>query len=135
MNPGEPVLDASALLAYLRSEPGAETVAEALDAGAIISATNLAEVLSRVGERGWDPAAFARDLIDRGILHGALLVEDFTFDDSVEAARLRPLTRNLGLSLADRACLALALKMDFPVLTADKAWGDLDIGIDVRLIR
>lgn len=51
------------------------------------------------------------------------------------AARLRPATRHAGLSLADRACLALARRLGVPAVTADRAWGDLDVGVEVRLIR
>ncbi len=135
MNFGESVLDASAFLAYLRMEPGAEDVAHALAEGSVISTVNLSEVFTRVCEGGLDPGAFAQELADRGALFSALLVEEFTYDDSIETSRMRPLTRYLGLSLADRACLALAARMEFPVLTADQAWADLDLGIDIRVVR
>ncbi|MBN8867549.1 MAG: type II toxin-antitoxin system VapC family toxin [Solirubrobacterales bacterium] len=135
MTEEEVVLDASAFLAYLREEPGGEVVAKALEGGAVISTVNLAEVFTRVGEDGWEPDAFAEELIERGTLHGALLVDEFTYDDSIEAARLRQPTHHLGLSLADRACLALARRLEFPVLTADSAWSGLDLDVEIRLIR
>jgi ribonuclease VapC len=129
------ILDASALLAYLRDEPGADVVADAVATGAVISTVNLGEVLSRVADRDADPARVARQMTDRGLLDGALAVEPFTTGDAIEVARLRPLTRDLGLSLGDRACLALARRLDAPVLTADSAWSKLDLSLELRQIR
>jgi ribonuclease VapC len=129
------VLDASALLAYLRDEPGADAVVDAVAGGASISTVNLGEVLSRVADRDADPARVARQMTDRGLLDGAIAVEPFTTADAVEVARLRPLTRDLGLSLGDRACLALAIRLDAPVLTADSAWSKLDLPLELRQIR
>jgi ribonuclease VapC len=108
------VLDASALLAYLRDEPGAELVAEAIADGVVISTVNLAEVLSRSVDRGADPAKIAARLAQSGLLDGAITVEPFTTADAIDAARLRPLTRDAGLSLGDRACLALARRLGTP---------------------
>lgn len=130
-----PVLDASAFLAYLGNEAGADVVADAIAGGATISTVNLAEALSTLAARGRDPAAVAAELTDRGLLDGAITVEPFIAADSVEAARLRPLTRSVGLSLADRACLALARRLSVRVLTADQAWSGLDLGVDVEAIR
>jgi PIN domain nuclease of toxin-antitoxin system len=129
------VLDASALLAYLRDEPGADLVADAIATGASISTVNLGEVLSRVADRGGDPVRVARQMTDRGLLDGAIMVEPFTSADAVEVARLRPTTRDLGLSLGDRACLALAKRFDAPALTADAAWSKLDLPLELRQIR
>lgn len=129
------ILDASALLAYLRDEPGADVVADAVATGAAISTVNLGEVLSRVADRDADPARVARQMTDRGLLDGALAVEPFTTADAIEIARLRPLTRDLGLSLGDRACLALASRLDTPLLTADSAWAQLDLPLELRQIR
>src|SRR5437870_2340133 len=97
----EPVLDASALLAYLGDEAGADVVADAIASGATMSTVNIAEVLSTLASRGTDAAAAASVLRDRGLLDGAITLEPFTTDDAVEVARLRPLTRAAGLSLAD----------------------------------
>ncbi len=129
------VLDASALLAYLLDEPGARLVAEAIAGGAVISSVNLAEVLGQTADRGADPHRLADDLRRRGLLDGAVTVEPFTGDDAVEAARLRRSTRKLGLSLGDRACLALGLRLARPVLTADRAWTDLALDLELRQIR
>ena len=130
-----PVLDASALLAHLRDEPGADVVAEAIASGAVISTVNLAEVFSRVADRGGDPAKLAAELTQRGLLDGAISVEPFTAADAIDARRLRPLTRDAGLSLGDRACLALARRLDAPALTADTDWQGVAHGVELRPIR
>lgn len=130
------VLDASALLAYLRDEPGAEVVSEAIAGGAAISTVNLAEVLSHAAGRGSDPAALVERMTERGLLGGAIAVEPFTTADAVETARLRPLTRDTGLSLGDRACLALARRLEAPALTADLAWAQAgDPAVELQQIR
>jgi PIN domain nuclease of toxin-antitoxin system len=131
----QPVLDASALLAYLGDEPGADTVADTVAGGANISTVNLAEVLSTLARRGADPVRVASELADRGLLGGAITVESFTSEDAVETARLRPLTHAAGLSLADRACLALAHRLAVPAVSADQAWAGLELAVEVRLIR
>jgi PIN domain nuclease of toxin-antitoxin system len=131
-----PVLDASALLAYLGGEPGADLVAEAIAAGASISTVNLAETLSTLATRGADPAAVLTQLTERGLLDGAITVEPFTMADAAEVARLGALTRSSGLSLADRACLALARRLAREALTADRAWLELELDdVHIRTIR
>ena len=129
------VLDASALLAYLRDEEGADLVGDAIAGGASISTVNLAEVLSRAADRGGDPNRLVRQMTERGLLDGAISVEPLTTGDAVEIARLRPLTRAQGLSLGDRACLALAHRLRLPALTADTAWSDFDLDVELRQIR
>jgi ribonuclease VapC len=130
-----PVLDASALLAYLGNENGADVVADAIAGGATISTVNLAEALSTLAARGRDPATVATELTERGLLDGAITVKPFIAADSIEAARLRPLTRSGGLSLAHRACLGLAQRLAVRALTADQAWSGLDVGVEVEVIR
>ena len=130
-----PVLDASALLAHLRDEPGADFVAEAIAGGAVISTVNLAEVFSRVADRGEDPAKLAAELTQSGLLDGAITVEPFTTADAIDAGRLRPLTCDAGLSLGDRACLALARRLEAPALTADTDWQGVTHGVELRPIR
>lgn len=130
-----PVLDASALLAHLRDELGADVVAEAIASGAVISTVNLAEVFSRVADRGGDPAKLAAELTQSGLLDGAITVEPFTAADAIDVGRLRPLTRDAGLSLGDRACLALARRLDAPALTADTDWQGVAHGVELRPIR
>ncbi len=129
------VLDASALLAYLQDEPGAEPVADAIALGASMSSVNVAEVLSQAADRGVDPGELANELAARGLLGGAIDVEPFTTADAVDVARLRPLTRAAGLSIADRACLALARRLGSPAVTADAAWGGVDVDVELTQIR
>jgi PIN domain nuclease of toxin-antitoxin system len=93
------------------------------------------ENLSRATDRGADPQRLARQLTERGLLDGAIAVEPLVSADIVEIARLRPLTREHGLSLSDRACLALPKRLDLPALTADTAWSRLDLRVEVRRIR
>jgi ribonuclease VapC len=129
------VLDASALLAYLQGETGSDVVAEAIADGASLSTVNLAEVLGRAAGQDVDPVKLAAQLAERGLLGGAITVESFTAVDAIEVARLRPLTRDAGLSLGDRACLALARRLGVPALTADTAWRGAAHGGELRLIR
>jgi ribonuclease VapC len=129
------VVDASALLAYLFGERGDEVVADAIARGAHLSTVNLAEVLSIVASRGGDPADVAERLTRAGVLGEAIIVEPCTLADAVETARLCPLTRDHGLSLADRACVALARRLGQPALTADRTWADARIDVEVAFIR
>jgi PIN domain nuclease of toxin-antitoxin system len=129
-------LDASAVLALLNDEEGGEVISDAIAEGAAISVVNLAEVLSKIAERGGDPAAAATELRKAEGSKRALTIEPLTAADCVTVARLRPITKQRGLSLADRACLALADRLGIPALTTDEAWDDVpNLGIEVRLIR
>lgn len=123
------VLDASAVLAVLNGEPGADQVAEVL-ADSVISTVNLAEVVGSLARHGVD-ADSIRDYLD------ALQLDAIDLDRA-GAERIGLLlieTRKAGLSLADRACLALAEREALPAYTADKAWTTLDLDVDIRLIR
>jgi PIN domain nuclease of toxin-antitoxin system len=128
-------LDASALLAYLQGEEGADEVAKVIATGAVISSANLAEVLSKRADVGDDPAAVAGRLVESGLIDGAVKVVDLDVDDAVAIARLRSLTKSAGLSLGDRACLATGQRRMVPVLTADSAWKALDVAVTIRTIR
>ncbi|WP_423856173.1 type II toxin-antitoxin system VapC family toxin [Acidithiobacillus ferrianus] len=128
------VLDASALLAYLNEEPGAEAVEKSLAVGSAIGTVNWAEVLSKAMETGIAPETLTAELEKRGILGNILDVLPLTIEDSMEIARLRPLTRPFGLSLADRACLALGKRLSIPILTADRIWAEVP-GVHVTVIR
>lgn len=129
------VLDASALLAYLRREPGSAVVRRALDAGALMSVVNYAEVLTRLADAGDDPEAADLRLRTQGLVGGALGLVSISEDDAVTIARLRTATRAQGLSLGDRSCLATGLRMARPVLTADRSWTAVQTGVTVSLIR
>lgn len=124
----EAVLDSSAVLAILHQEPGAETVKAVLP-NAIMSAVNLAEVITRLAERGLtgQPARTAIDALRISII-------DFTKEQAELTGDLRPATRAAGLSLGDRACLALSQLRGIPALTSDSAWATLK-GFDVIMIR
>lgn len=130
-----PVLDASAFLAYLGNEPGAEEVVELIAGGATVSTVNLAEVFSTAAERGLDPGQLAEQLAGRGLLDGAIAVEPFTTADAIEVGRLRPLTREAGLSLGDRACLALARRLGVAAYTADRTWSSVTLDARLHQIR
>lgn len=124
------VLDASAVLALLFKETGADRVRDVLGA-ALISTVNLSEAFARFIRDGRDTAALDRGLRDEM----AIEIIDFMEADAVAAARLLPATRAYGLSFADRACLALAHRLGLPAMTADRAWRDVDCGVEVVCIR
>lgn len=123
-------LDASALLGLLRGEPGADRV-EAVLSDAVISSVNYSEVVAKIVERG-GTAELAASILDPLYLD----VVEFDRPQAVEAGRLRTLTRRAGLSLGDRACLALAATRGLTVLTADRAWAELALpDLRIELLR
>ena len=124
------LLDASALLAYLQRELGFEAVREALREGAAISAVNLAEVAGKLIDTVADPLALVMRLLALG--PEAL---PLTLDAARRVGALDPLTRPLGLSLGDRACLAAGRVRGLAVLTADRTWAGVDLGVPVEVIR
>lgn len=124
-------MDTSALLAYLWKEPGEARIAHLLTTGrCLLGATNLAELISKVTERGL-PASEVPVLVD------SLNIEivPLSRQQAELAGILRLTTRHLGLSLGDRACLALARTLDGKVITADRLWLSLDPGIEIECIR
>jgi PIN domain nuclease of toxin-antitoxin system len=125
------VLDASAVLALLHREPGWQQVAEHV-AGAIISTVNLMEVMDKLTQQGASAQA-AKDAL--GFLK--LDIRDFTRSLAEAASALLSHTRPFGLSLADRACLAIAKMENATALTGDRAWQQVEeaIGVEVALIR
>lgn len=124
------VLDASALLALLNNEPGAEKLSLKLLADAVISSVNLAEVQSHLVKAGINPAE-SWEAATAPIAE----VAAFTAEQAKIAGSLTALTRALGLSLGDRACLALAIAINAPVYTADRAWKNLRLGVTIHTIR
>lgn len=125
------VLDASALLAWLEDEPGADSVQDVLASGsAVMSAVNWAEVFAKLVDRGLSEEDLRR-------IRGSLDLDIRPFDEEAAfaSASLRPVTRRLGLSIGDRACLALALREAVPALTADQAWSNLELELDVNVVR
>ena len=124
------LLDTSAVLGYLQGEPGWENVAsEILTGQASLCVVNQTEVLSKLCDKGmgWPDAQKALGKL-------ALLAEPFTTDTALEAARLRPLTRAHGLSLGDRACLAVASLRQCAVLTGDRDWLLIANAVGVKII-
>lgn len=123
------VLDASAVVALAHGEPGAEAVEPLVD-GSCISTVNWSEVARVCVAVERDPDALRALLADAGCR-----TIDLTVDDATLAARLWPATRAAGLSLADRACLALATRLGVPAVTADRGWAALDVGVEVIAVR
>jgi ribonuclease VapC len=123
------VLDSSAVLAHLNGEPGAERVAGHLG-DALISAVNFAEIVTKLVERG-----AALSLIRPALSRYGLQVVAFDEDLAERAGALRTQTKAFGLSLGDRACLALAERSKLPVFTADRMWKELGLSLDVRILR
>lgn len=123
------VLDASAVLALLLDEPGAEPVVGVLGDGAL-SAVNLAEVLSKLSDRGVQAAGLGDHLTAAG-----LTVHPMTELDATEVAELRRIDGGRVLSLGDRCCLALGRRLSAVVMTADRAWSALDAGVEVQQVR
>ncbi|MGX7709545.1 type II toxin-antitoxin system VapC family toxin [Methylobacterium sp. Gmos1] len=128
----DPILDASAVLAVIFGEAGADRVAGHLP-GARISSVNAAEVMTKLVDLG-----MPEDTVDAIIEGLQLTVVPFEVAHARECARLRTLTRGAGLSLGDRACLAVARQFDAPAFTTDRAWLRLDgtaLGVTVELLR
>jgi ribonuclease VapC len=124
------VLDASALMALLNQEPGAEQLSTDILARSVASTVNLAEVQSKLVARGIPP-----DNAWTAALSAVNEAVTFSNDHAKITGTLIAETRALGLSLADRACLALALELKAPVYTADRAWHKLKLGIRIHVIR
>jgi len=123
------VVDASAFLAIMRDEIGA-ALASARMPGASMSTVNASEALMRGVEKGI-PLDLMREFL------AAQEVRMVPFDDelAVSAALLRPSTKRAGLSFADRACIATAMRLNATVVTADRIWADLDLPCPIELIR
>ncbi len=123
------MLDSSALLAVLNREPGAELVADLLGNTAV-SAVTLSEVQAKLVGRGIDRKAASKAIL-------GLVSEVVAFDESLAllTGSLITATQKVGLSLGDRACVALGIQVKAPIYTADRAWAKLDLGVEIRLIR
>lgn len=123
------VLDASALLALLNREPGGASVFASLP-GARISAVNLAEVVAKLSDYGMKDQEIR-------LAVGGLGLDVVTFDEELahRSGTLRPATRELGLSLGDRACLALGIQGGATVLTTDRDWSRLELDVTIRIAR
>jgi PIN domain nuclease of toxin-antitoxin system len=123
------VLDASALLAYLQDETGSDLV-EGVLADSVVSSVNWAEVVQKSISAGVNVDGMLDDLQALG-----LRVESFLPADGEIAGRLWRQTRQVGLSLGDRACLSLGYRLGVTVLTSDRAWASLNLALDIQVIR
>jgi ribonuclease VapC len=123
------VLDASALLAYLPDEPGSETIEPMLDESSI-SSVNWAEVVQKSIAGGVEVDGLCEDVEGLG-----LSILPFTLEEAETAGRLWLETRPCGLSLGDRACLSLGIRLGVPVLTTDQLWVSLNPPMTVHVVR
>ena len=130
MNSNSVVLDASAILAVIHGEPGSDKLQPELLAKALVSSVNLAEVQSKLVAKGWDVEKAWEDCT--GVVDQ---IVPFTVEQAKTAGSLIAQTRSLGLSLGDRACLALALDLKAPVYTADRSWKNLRLDLRINVIR
>ena len=120
------VIDASAMIAYLFGEPGGDVAFQSFS-DAAMSVVNVAEVLTRFARDGVDPEATFASVERCGVA-----IAGTTSEDAIEAARF---PANSGLSLGDRLCIALAKRLNAPVVTADQLWATAGVGVSVELIR
>lgn len=130
MNLNKLVLDSSAILAVVNAEPGHEKLTDDLLAGAVASTVNLAEVQAKLVSRGWPADLAWQDT--NGLIEKAVPFEP---EHARLAGDLWARTKHLGLSLGDRACLALALALNAPVYTTDKSWKNLKLNVPIHVIR
>jgi ribonuclease VapC len=122
-------LDSSALLAIFFREPGAEQVSELLFRSAI-SSVNVSETVAKMQERGTTEKEIVEAMADL-----RFKIVDFDTTQAIRAGRLRTATREWGLSLGDRACLALAIGEGAIAVTADRSWANLVLPVEVLLVR
>lgn len=123
------VLDASAVLAAFFDEPGADVIAERMD-GALLGAANHAEVISKLVDRD-----IPHDRIAEVMAQLDVEIVPFDREQAMIAGLLRAETRSAGLSLGDRACLALAISRNAVALTTDRAWAGLELDVRVEVAR
>lgn len=123
------LLDASALLALINQETGSEKVAMVMPT-ACMSAVNVAEVVSKLTDKGFSEVEI-REVFEAL----KLLIIPFDEEQGFIAGLLRANTKSLGLSLGDRACLSLAIKQKLLILTADRVWAELRLGLNIQIIR
>ena len=124
------VLDASALLALLRQERGHEKLTDDVLRDAAISTVNLSEVQSKLVSAGMHP-----DDVWNAAVSVVKEIIPFTAEQARITGDLIAKTSHLGLSLGDRACLAVALLQDAPIYTADRLWNKLRLGVTIHSIR
>ena len=126
------MLDTAAILAYLVQETGAERIEGMIEDGAAVSTVIVQETMSKLVQLG-----LPREAAEEAIVSVGLNVHDVTFALAIEAGTMFPLTKPFGLSLSDRACLALGRTLNVPVATADKQWSKAanELGVRVEQFR
>ena len=127
------VLDASAVIAFLQGEPGSERVQQALQSEpCVVTAANQAEIIAKSLDHGVSAQGIQTILAELGYT-----VVDIKAEDGVQAGLMRGQTRKLGLSLGDRLCMAVAQRLEAPILTADRPWLSMakTLGLGIRCIR
>lgn len=123
------MVDASAILALLNQENGSEKVARLID-NAIISSVNLSEVIAKLADAG-----ITEEDIQQILFNLNLEVVPFSKEQGFRAGMLRPSTKLIGLSFGDRACLALGISLNLPILTADRLWASLSLEVEIQVVR
>ena len=124
------VLDASAILALIQHERGAENLTKEILDYAVVSTVNLAEVQSKLVKKGHDPEDAWEE-----ILSLVNAEEPFTSEQAKIAGDLITTTEKYGLSLGDRSCLALAIALKAPVYTTEQLWKNLKVGVPIHVVR
>ena len=125
------VLDTSAVLAYLFGETGADSVYPILEAGlGLMSSVNYAELVGKLFDQG-----MPTEIIRETLFNLEIEIIDYDEAQAFETGALRIISKAFGLSLGDRACLALAANLKFPVMTADRVWLNVPVQAEVRVIR
>ncbi|MBD2502919.1 PIN domain-containing protein [Anabaena azotica] len=125
----EIVVDASAILALLNQESGSEEVLQFIG-NATISTVNLSEIIAKLAEGG-----IPEEDIQQILSNFHLKVVPFDEEQALIAGMLRPASKPIGLSFGDRACLALGIVLNKPVITTDRLWSNLNVGIEIRVVR
>jgi ribonuclease VapC len=123
------VLDASVLMAIIQLEPGHERLLN-LDDSVLVSSVNMAEARSRLSDKG-----LKANEIENSLSLISKTIVDFTDEDARAVGNLREPTRKAGLSLGDRACLALAMANNAVALTADRVWAKANLPVKIEYIR
>ena len=124
------VLDASAILAIIFHERGAEKLTDEILDYAVASTVNLAEVQSKLVKKGYIPDEAWEDALEL-----VTEVEPFTGEQARIAGDLITKTQKYGLSLGDRSCLALAIALKAPIYTTEQLWRNLKVGVPIHVIR
>ncbi len=125
----EIVVDASAILALLNQETGSEEVLQFIGKAAI-STVNLSEIIAKLAEGG-----IPEEDIQQILSYFHLEVIQFDEEQALIAGMLRPASKPIGLSFGDRACLALGIVLKKPLITTDRLWSNLNVGIEIRVVR